>query len=219
MTKQNRDAFCSASPQHPANPRRTRGGRLCKGRSVGTAQSSHSVSPSALKAAKRAERSQGESFESQKAAHMLLQELAEDGDVDRLVTSSVQGEEKKVSCFTYATELNNENEKLLQRVKDLEVCSGFSVVLLSQLVLLGHGGLFLSHASSITVHSRAQLTACHTGGIRGMQRGSHKRSSNGRDAAFPELKASQCCHRVAGKNPAVPRRAKSCLGRAWGWLE
>lgn len=122
---------------------------------MGTAQSSHSLSlsPSALKAAKRAKRSEGESFESRKAAYMLLQELAEDGDVDRLVTGSVQGEKKKVSCFTYATELNNETEKLLRRVKDLEVCSGFSVVPLSQLGLLGRGGLFLSPASSIAAHS------------------------------------------------------------------
>ncbi|KAM7090087.1 coiled-coil domain-containing protein 63 [Ciconia maguari] len=74
----------------------------------------------ALKAAQRAKRSQGESFESQEVAYKRLLELAEDGDIDQLVNGFIEKEEKNFSCFSYATELNNEIEKMQQRIKDLQ---------------------------------------------------------------------------------------------------
>ncbi|KFP12687.1 Coiled-coil domain-containing protein 63, partial [Egretta garzetta] len=74
----------------------------------------------ALKAVQRAKRSQGESFESREVAYKRLLELAEDGDFDRLVNGFIEKEEKNFACFTYATELNNEMEKIQQRIKDLQ---------------------------------------------------------------------------------------------------
>ncbi|NXE81240.1 CCD63 protein, partial [Cochlearius cochlearius] len=74
----------------------------------------------ALKAVQRAKRSQGESFESREVAYKRLLELAEDGDFDRLVNGFIEKEEKNFACFTYATELNNEMEKMQQRIKDLQ---------------------------------------------------------------------------------------------------
>ncbi|NXS69701.1 CCD63 protein, partial [Pandion haliaetus] len=73
----------------------------------------------ALKAAQRAKRSQGESFESRQVAYKRLLELAEDGDIDRLVNGFIEKEEKNFACFSYATELNNEMEKMQRRIKDL----------------------------------------------------------------------------------------------------
>ncbi|XP_052653929.1 coiled-coil domain-containing protein 63 [Harpia harpyja] len=74
----------------------------------------------ALKVAQRAKRSQGESFESQEVAYKRLLELAEDGDIDRLVNGYIEKEEKNFACFSYATELNNEMEKMQRRIKDLQ---------------------------------------------------------------------------------------------------
>ncbi|NWQ96188.1 CCD63 protein, partial [Burhinus bistriatus] len=74
----------------------------------------------ALKAAQRAKQSQGESFESQEVAYRRLLELAEDGNIDRLVNGFIEKEEKNFACFSYATELNNEMEKMQQRIKDLQ---------------------------------------------------------------------------------------------------
>ncbi|KGL89432.1 Coiled-coil domain-containing protein 63, partial [Charadrius vociferus] len=74
----------------------------------------------ALKAAQRAKRSQGESFESREVAYKRLLELAEDGDIDRLLNGFIEKEEKNFACFSYATELNNEMEKMQQRIKDLQ---------------------------------------------------------------------------------------------------
>ncbi|XP_029882403.1 coiled-coil domain-containing protein 63 [Aquila chrysaetos chrysaetos] len=74
----------------------------------------------ALKVAQRAKRSQGESFESQEVAYKRLLELAEDGDIDRLVNGFIEKEEKNFACFSYATELNNEMEKMQRRIKDLQ---------------------------------------------------------------------------------------------------
>lgn len=127
-----------------------------------------------MKAAELAQRSQWESFESRKVAHMGLQELAGDRDIDQLLSDFIKREHNNFSCFSYAAELSGEIEAMQRRINDLQVCPGFSTVLLSQLVLLGWGGCFLSPVSSIIVHSRAQLTACPTGGMRGMQRGSQK---------------------------------------------
>ncbi|XP_050762855.1 coiled-coil domain-containing protein 63 [Gymnogyps californianus] len=74
----------------------------------------------ALKAAQRAKRSQGESFESREVAYKRLLELAEDGDIDRLVNGFIEKEEKNFACFSYATELNNEMEKMQWRIKGLQ---------------------------------------------------------------------------------------------------
>ncbi|KAF1527066.1 Coiled-coil domain-containing protein 63, partial [Eudyptes sclateri] len=74
----------------------------------------------ALKAAQRAKRSQGESFESREVAYRHLLELAEDGDINRLVNSFIEKEEKNFACFCYATELNNEMEKMQWRIKNLQ---------------------------------------------------------------------------------------------------
>uniref|UniRef100_A0A8C3KNY7 ODAD1 central coiled coil region domain-containing protein n=1 Tax=Calidris pygmaea TaxID=425635 RepID=A0A8C3KNY7_9CHAR len=86
-----------------------------------------------LKAAQKAKRSQGESFESREVAYKRLLELAEDGDVDRLLNGFIEKEEKNFACFSYATELNNEMEKMQQRIKDLQVCSRLFMSPLSQM--------------------------------------------------------------------------------------
>ncbi|KAM6377971.1 coiled-coil domain-containing protein 63 [Pluvialis apricaria] len=74
----------------------------------------------ALKAAQRAKQSQGESFESREVAYKRLLELAEDGDIDRLLNGFIEKEAKNFACFSYATELNNDMEKMQRRIKDLE---------------------------------------------------------------------------------------------------
>ncbi|NXH71453.1 CCD63 protein, partial [Hydrobates tethys] len=74
----------------------------------------------ALKAAQRAKRRQGESFESREVAYKRLLELAEDGDIDRLLNDFIEKEGKNFACFSYATELNNEMEKMQRRIKDLQ---------------------------------------------------------------------------------------------------
>ncbi|NXN67559.1 CCD63 protein, partial [Himantopus himantopus] len=74
----------------------------------------------ALKAAQRAKQSQGESFESREVAYKRLLELAENGDIDRMLNSFIEKEEKNFACFSYATELNNEMEKMQHRIKDLQ---------------------------------------------------------------------------------------------------
>ncbi|XP_021268595.1 coiled-coil domain-containing protein 63 [Numida meleagris] len=74
----------------------------------------------ALKAAERLKRSQGESFESQEVTYRRLLELAENGDIDQLVDGFVEKEGKNFAYFSYATELNNEMEKLQQRIKNLQ---------------------------------------------------------------------------------------------------
>ncbi|NXN25620.1 CCD63 protein, partial [Nycticryphes semicollaris] len=73
-----------------------------------------------LKAAQRAKRSQGESFESREVAYKRLLELAKDGDIDQLLNGFIEKEEKNFACFSYATELNNEVEIMQQRIKDLQ---------------------------------------------------------------------------------------------------
>ncbi|NXK04173.1 CCD63 protein, partial [Herpetotheres cachinnans] len=71
----------------------------------------------ALKAAQQAKQSQMESFESQEVAYMRLLELAEDGNFDQLVNNLIEKDGKN---FIYLTELNNEMEKMKQRIKDVE---------------------------------------------------------------------------------------------------
>ncbi|NXW39964.1 CCD63 protein, partial [Nyctiprogne leucopyga] len=74
----------------------------------------------ALKAAQRGKRSQGESFESREVAYKRLLELAEDGDINRLLNGFIEKEGKNFACFSYATELNNEMEMIQQRIKDVQ---------------------------------------------------------------------------------------------------
>uniref|UniRef100_A0A8C3BWM3 Coiled-coil domain containing 63 n=1 Tax=Cairina moschata TaxID=8855 RepID=A0A8C3BWM3_CAIMO len=74
----------------------------------------------ALKAAQKAKKRQGESFESREVAYKRLLELAENGDIDQLVNGFIEKEGKNFAYFSYATELNNEMEKLQQRIKDLQ---------------------------------------------------------------------------------------------------
>ncbi|NXO56458.1 CCD63 protein, partial [Aramus guarauna] len=74
----------------------------------------------ALKAAQRAKQRQGESFETQLVAYKHLAELAEDGNVDQLLNSFIEKEEKNFACFSYIADLNNEMEKMQWKIKDLQ---------------------------------------------------------------------------------------------------
>ncbi|KFV76760.1 Coiled-coil domain-containing protein 63, partial [Struthio camelus australis] len=74
----------------------------------------------ALKAIQRAKRRRGESFESREVAYRRLLELAENGDIDWLVKGFIAKEEKNFAYFSYATELNNEMERLQKKIKDLQ---------------------------------------------------------------------------------------------------
>ncbi|OXB64144.1 hypothetical protein ASZ78_002074, partial [Callipepla squamata] len=73
-----------------------------------------------LKAAQRMKQSQGESFESQEVVYRQLLELAEDGDISQLVDGFIEKEGKNFAYFSYTMELNNEMEKLQQRIKNLQ---------------------------------------------------------------------------------------------------
>ncbi|KFO75790.1 Coiled-coil domain-containing protein 63, partial [Cuculus canorus] len=73
-----------------------------------------------LKAAQRAKRNQEESVESQEVAYKLLQELAEDGDIDQLLNSFVEKEKKNFSSFRFATQLNVHIEMIQRRIQDLQ---------------------------------------------------------------------------------------------------
>ncbi|XP_009558718.2 coiled-coil domain-containing protein 63 [Cuculus canorus] len=73
-----------------------------------------------LKAAQRAKRNQEESVESQEVAYKLLQELAEDGDIDQLLNSFVEKEKKNFSSFRFATQLNVHIEMIQRRTQDLQ---------------------------------------------------------------------------------------------------
>lgn len=68
-------------------------------------------------------------------AYRRLLELAEDGDIDRLVNGFIEKEGRNFACFSYTTELNNEMEKMQRRIKDLQVCSSLFMSPLSQLVI------------------------------------------------------------------------------------
>ncbi|XP_025914651.1 coiled-coil domain-containing protein 63 [Apteryx rowi] len=74
----------------------------------------------ALKAVQRAKRRQGESFESREVAYRRLLELAENGDIDRLVKEFIEKEEKNFAYFSYTTELNNEMERLQRKIRNLQ---------------------------------------------------------------------------------------------------
>ncbi|NXL28152.1 CCD63 protein, partial [Glaucidium brasilianum] len=71
----------------------------------------------ALKLAQQVKQSQDVSHE---MAYSLLMELAEDGDIDRLVNGFIQREQKNFSCFTYATKLNGEIYEIQQKIKDIQ---------------------------------------------------------------------------------------------------
>ncbi|NXJ81420.1 CCD63 protein, partial [Trogon melanurus] len=74
----------------------------------------------ALKAAQRAEQIQGESFRNLEKAYKQLLELAEDGDIIHLLNDLIRKEEMEFSCFSYATELNRDMEKMQQRIEGLQ---------------------------------------------------------------------------------------------------
>uniref|UniRef100_A0A8B9QFZ6 ODAD1 central coiled coil region domain-containing protein n=1 Tax=Apteryx owenii TaxID=8824 RepID=A0A8B9QFZ6_APTOW len=74
----------------------------------------------ALKAVQQAKRRQGESFESREVAYRRLLELAENGDIDRLVKEFIEKEERNFAYFSYATELNNEMERLQRKIRNLQ---------------------------------------------------------------------------------------------------
>ena len=100
-----------------------------------------------------------ESFESQEVAYRRLLELAEDGNFDRLVDNFIEKEGKNFASFIYITELNNEMEKMKQRIKDVQVSSKPFVSALSQLVLWGWRGFFSSPmcpASLLTAEPSSQ---------------------------------------------------------------
>ncbi|NXD77201.1 CCD63 protein, partial [Halcyon senegalensis] len=75
----------------------------------------------ALKAARQAEHGQEESIEGQWVAYQRLLELAEDGDVGRLLNTFRQREGKNLAYLTYAAELTDELKRTEQRVKDLQM--------------------------------------------------------------------------------------------------
>uniref|UniRef100_A0A8D0FEA7 ODAD1 central coiled coil region domain-containing protein n=1 Tax=Strix occidentalis caurina TaxID=311401 RepID=A0A8D0FEA7_STROC len=70
---------------------------------------------------------------SHEVAYRRLMELAEDGDIDRLVNGFIEREEKNFSCFSYATKLSSEMNKIQQKIEDLQVCSRLFMSPLSQL--------------------------------------------------------------------------------------
>lgn len=151
-------------------------------------------------------------------AYKRLLELAENGDIDQLVNGFIEKEGKNFAYFSYATELNNEMEKLQQRIKDLQVCSSPAPrpFMPASENAWGWGGFFIPYLSSITPgpgsHGCAQEKA----------KGSQKYNSSRQKAACSELKLSQCCHRAPSKNIAKEkssRKAKSRLGCVQGWLE
>uniref|UniRef100_A0A672U8T7 Coiled-coil domain containing 63 n=1 Tax=Strigops habroptila TaxID=2489341 RepID=A0A672U8T7_STRHB len=76
-----------------------------------------------LKAAQRAKKSQGECFETREVAYKRLLELTEDGNVDQLLNSFTEKEQKSFACFLYASELNDDMEKMQRKIRELQVCS------------------------------------------------------------------------------------------------
>lgn len=101
-------------------------------------------------------------------AYKRLLELAENGDIDQLANGFIEKEGKNFAYFSYATELNNETEKLQQRIKDLQVC--FSPAprpfMPASENTWGWGGFFILYASSIN-HTRAWLTRVCLGESKG----------------------------------------------------
>ncbi|XP_005145259.3 coiled-coil domain-containing protein 63 [Melopsittacus undulatus] len=75
----------------------------------------------ALKAAQRAKKIRGECSETREVAYRRLLELAEDGDVDQLLSSFIEKEHKNFACFLYASELNDEIQKMERKIKELEI--------------------------------------------------------------------------------------------------
>ncbi|XP_061223904.1 coiled-coil domain-containing protein 63-like, partial [Neopsephotus bourkii] len=74
-----------------------------------------------LKAAQRAKKSRGECFESREVTYKRLLELAEDGNVDQLLNSFVEKEHKIFACFLYASELNDDIQKIQRKIKELQI--------------------------------------------------------------------------------------------------
>ncbi|KAM9526559.1 coiled-coil domain-containing protein 63 [Guaruba guarouba] len=74
-----------------------------------------------LKAARRAKKSQGECFETREMAYKCLLELAEDGNVDQLLNSFIEKEQKSFACFFYASELNDDIQKMQRKIRELQI--------------------------------------------------------------------------------------------------
>ncbi|XP_019362789.1 PREDICTED: coiled-coil domain-containing protein 63 [Gavialis gangeticus] len=74
----------------------------------------------AFKASKRAKKSKGESFESYEVSYIRLLQMTENGDIGQLVEEFIEKEEKNFAYFSYATELNNEMERLQKRIEDIQ---------------------------------------------------------------------------------------------------
>uniref|UniRef100_A0A8B9F3G0 ODAD1 central coiled coil region domain-containing protein n=1 Tax=Amazona collaria TaxID=241587 RepID=A0A8B9F3G0_9PSIT len=73
--------------------------------------------------AQRAKKSQGECFETREVAYKRLLELAEDGNVNQLLNSFIEKERKSFTCFFYASELNDDMQKMQRKIRELQVCS------------------------------------------------------------------------------------------------
>ncbi|XP_062822656.1 coiled-coil domain-containing protein 63-like isoform X2 [Anolis carolinensis] len=74
----------------------------------------------ALKQKTRA-KSKGGSFESYEVAYLRLLKLTENGDIDRLAKEFAEKEKKNFAAFSYVTELNDDNERLLKRIQSVQV--------------------------------------------------------------------------------------------------
>ncbi|XP_060640758.2 coiled-coil domain-containing protein 63-like [Anolis sagrei] len=73
----------------------------------------------ALKQKTRA-KSKGESFESYEVAYLRLLKLTENGDINRLAKEFAEKEKKNFAAFSYITELNDDNERLLKRIQSVQ---------------------------------------------------------------------------------------------------
>ncbi|KAM5237736.1 coiled-coil domain-containing protein 63 [Ctenodactylus gundi] len=74
----------------------------------------------ALKAKKWGKKTKETSFESYEVAHLRLQKLVEDGNLNLLVSNFLEKEEKNFARFTYVTELNNDMEMLHKKTQKIQ---------------------------------------------------------------------------------------------------
>lgn len=77
--------------------------------------------PPALKVKQPRRKSKGESFESYEVAHLRLLKLAEDGNLNQLITDFLAKEEKNFARFAYVTELNNDMEMMHKKIEKIQV--------------------------------------------------------------------------------------------------
>lgn len=100
-------------------------------------------------------------------AYKRLLELAENGDIDQLVNGFTEKEGKNFAYFSYATELNNEMEKLQQRIKDLQVCSSPAPRPFMPALENTWGWGWFCHPLLVQHHTRAWLTRVCSGESKG----------------------------------------------------